>query len=450
MMILNIAIGLIGLGVVVFFHELGHLIAAKSVGIEVQAFSLGWGRKLLGYTWKGTEYRISVFPVGGYCKMKGEHGYAEALEQDQDEIPHEPGSFFSAKPWRRIVTLLAGPLANVVLAILILSIVWWAGFRIETYENRIVLASDHTMQEGAPAPADRAGLETGDYVTHINGRQVRSYSDLQQTVAQNALTELRFTVMRDGRQLDLTVTPELVRETGSGYIGVYPWVDPVLDAVEPGSAALEAGLRPGDRLVSVNGHAIAHVWEFRDLMAQAEPPVVLEVVREGETVPVEVAVDLQPDESLRFRTVTVPTPDYTVFQAVGRGTVESYRILMTSIRSLRLLFRGVDLTSAVAGPVRISYFIGDVATAGFQVGVATGLRSLFNFLALLSVVLFFMNLLPIPVLDGGQIIIAGVEWVRGKPPRPRTLYRYQLVGTMLVFALLFFALFGDVLFLAGR
>ncbi len=449
MMILNIAIGLIGLGVVVFFHELGHLIAAKSVGIEVQAFSLGWGHRLAGYTWKGTEYRISVFPVGGYCKMKGEHGYAEALEQDQDEIPHEPGSFFSAEPWRRIVTLLAGPLANVVLAIVILSIVWWVGFRIETYENRIVLASDHTAQEDA-APADRAGLQTGDYVTRINGQQVRSYSDLQQIVAQNALTELRFTVMRDGQQLDLAVTPELVRETGSGYIGVYPWVDPVLDGVEPGSAAEQAGLRAGDRIASVDGSPIAHVWEFRDLLSRAEPSVALGVVREGATVPVEVSANIELDESLRFRTVTIPTPDYTVFQAVGRGTMESYRILTTSVRSLRLLFRGVDLTSAVAGPVRISYFIGDVATAGFQIGIATGLRSLFNFLALLSVVLFFMNLLPIPVLDGGQILIAGVEWMRRKPPRPRTLYRYQLVGTVLIFALLFFALFGDVLFLAGR
>ncbi len=450
MMILNIAIGLIGLGVVVFFHELGHLIAAKSVGIEVQAFSLGWGRKLVGYTWRGTEYRISVFPVGGYCKMKGEHSYAEALEQNRDRIPRESGSFFTAKPWQRIVTLLAGPLANVVLAIVILSIVWWAGFRIETYENRIVLASDYTVLDGGPAPADRAGLQTGDYVVRIDGRDVRSYSDLQQLVAQNALTELRFTVIRDGRQIELTVTPQLVRETGSGYIGVYPWVEPVLENVVPGGHAEQAGLRAGDRIVAVDETPVAHVWEVRDLLLRADAPAVLQVLRDGETVRVRVPEDSELDESVRFATVTLPTPDYNVFQAVGRGTLESYRILATSIRSLGLLFRGVDLTSAVAGPVRISYFIGDVATAGFQVGVATGFRSLFNFLALLSVVLFFMNLLPIPVLDGGQIVIAAVEWLRRKPPRPRTLYRYQIVGTVLIFALLFFALFGDVLFLAGR
>jgi regulator of sigma E protease len=110
----------------------------------------------------------------------------------------------------------------------------------------------------------------------------------------------------------------------------------------------------------------------------------------------------------------------------------------------------VQLRSAVAGPVRISYYIGDVATSGFAIGFGTGLRSLFNFLALLSVVLFFMNLLPIPVLDGGQIVLSGFEWARGRALHPRTIQRYQTVGAVIVFALLFFAIFGDILFIAGR
>ncbi|MFW5745774.1 MAG: site-2 protease family protein, partial [Spirochaetota bacterium] len=156
------------------------------------------------------------------------------------------------------------------------------------------------------------------------------------------------------------------------------------------------------------------------------------------------------DEGMSFQTATMPTPDYNVFEAIGRGATESLRILTASVRSLRLLFQGVNLTDAVAGPVRISYFIGDVATSGFQIGVGAGLRSLFNFLALLSVVLFFMNLLPIPVLDGGQIVLAVIEWIRGRSPHPKTIYRYQLAGTAIVFGLLIFALFGDVLFLAGR
>ncbi|NBC28355.1 MAG: PDZ domain-containing protein, partial [Spirochaetes bacterium] len=180
-----------------------------------------WGKKLIGKTWGGTEYRISVFPVGGYCKMKGERSYAEALENDQDAIPEEHGSFFGAAPWKRIVTLLAGPIANIILAVFILSIVWWVGFSIETYENRIVLASDYEQTASAQgaqaleedAPADQAGLQSGDRIVAINGQDIRSYSELQQVVAQNALTTLTFAVRRDGRMLEIPVRPRLVEET---------------------------------------------------------------------------------------------------------------------------------------------------------------------------------------------------------------------------------------------
>jgi regulator of sigma E protease len=451
MIVLNILIGLVGLGVVVFFHELGHLIAAKSVGIEVEAFSLGWGRKLVGYSWRGTEYRLSVFPVGGYCKMKGERSYAEALERNSDTIPRERGSFFAAAPWRRIVTLLAGPVANVILAIAILSIVWWFGFTIETYENRIVLASDYAVGNAQDTPADRAGLQTGDIVTRINGAPVASYSDIQQAVAQNALTTLRFTVLRNGQTLEIDVVPQLMPETGSGFIGVYPWIPPVIEHVAPGSPAARSGLESGDRIVSVDQVPVAHVWDFRTRLQDADETASVVVERRDTETLIEVPADIAlAEEGIAYRTLVIATPDYNFLQAIGRGAAESFRILEVSVRSLGLLFRGVDLTTAVAGPVRISYFIGDVATTGFRIGFATGLRSLFNFLALLSVVLFFMNLLPIPVLDGGQIVLAGVEWMRRKPPRPKTIYRYQLVGTVLIFALLFFALFGDVLFLAGR
>lgn len=456
MMIVNILIGLVGLGFVVFVHELGHMLAAKAVGIEVEAFSIGWGRKLVGYTWRGTEYRVSVFPVGGYCKMKGEHSYAEAVENNDDTIPHEAGGFFAAAPWRRIATLLAGPIANVILAVLILSIVWWIGFSIQTYENRIVLAADYganaaTSEADGESPAEAAGLRTGDTITSIDGQPVRSYSDLQQIVGQNALNELTFTVVRDGRTRDVAVTPELQTETGAGYIGVYPWVEPVIGEVVDGSAAAEAGFQAGDRVVSINGAEVPHVWEFRQRLMESDGQADVVVSRDGTRIPLAVEPDIAAlDEGMSFRPLTMPTPDYNVFEAIGRGAAESVRILTASVRSLRLLFLGVNLTDAVAGPVRISYFIGDVATSGFEIGFGAGLRSLFNFLALLSVVLFFMNLLPIPVLDGGQIVLALVEWIRGKSPRPRTIYRYQLAGTVIVFGLLFFALFGDVLFLAGR
>jgi len=457
MIVLNILIGLVGLGLVVFVHEFGHLVAAKLVGIDVEAFSLGWGKKLAGVTWRGTEYRISVFPVGGYCKMKGERSYAKALDENQSEIPREEGSFFTAAPWKRIVTLLAGPLANLVFAVIILTIVWWAGFTTQTYQNRIVLASEYMAGQSEPNPADVAGFRTGDVILSLGSHEVRSYSDIQQIVAQNALTPLSAVVERNGATYKLSVTPALDTETGSGYLGVYPWVDPVVERTEEGSPAAAGGVLPGDRIVSLDGAPVRQTLDISKVLATASFPVSVEVVRDGQRVDLELpATDTTADAAstpvlgIAFRTVEMRSPDLNFFQAVGRGAAESIRILVASVRSLRLLFKGVQVTSAVAGPVRISYYIGDVATSGFAIGFGPGIIALSNFLALLSVILLFMNLLPIPVLDGGQIVLAGVEWIRRKAPHPKVVYRYQLVGGVVVFAILFFALFGDILFLAGR
>lgn len=451
MMVLNILIGLVGLGVVVFIHELGHLLAAKAVGIEVEAFSLGWGRKLVGYTWHGTEYRISVFPVGGYCKMKGEQSYAAALENQEDQLPEDPGSFFSAAPWKRIVTLLAGPVANLLLAFVILTVIWWAGFTTETFQNRIVLASDYQPSSASePLPAESAGLQTGDYIVGLGSRTVSTYADIQEIVAQNARTDLQVTYERDGTRRASTITPALDEETGAGRIGVFAWVDPVIDAVQPGSPAEAAGIQSGDVILSIDGTDTPHSLAVGAALSQTDGAAELALRRDDSRIETTVRPNDEGMIGVSFRTLSVPTPDLSFPQAVAAGVRESFRILSVSVRSLRLLFQGVQLRSAVAGPVRISYYIGDVATSGFAVGFAIGLRSLFNFLALLSVVLFFMNLLPIPVLDGGQIVLSAVEWIRGKAPHPRFIQRYQTVGAVIVFALLFFAIFGDILFIAGR
>ena len=449
MIALNILIGLIGLGVVVFIHEFGHLVGAKAVGIDVEAFSLGWGRKLIGRVWRGTEYRISIFPVGGYCRMKGEKSYAKALDENSDTIPHEEGSFFAAAPWKRIVALIAGPIANLLFAIVVMSIVWWIGFSTETYSNRIVLASEYSETD-TPNPADEAGLQTGDRIVRMGGRDIASYAEIQQMIAESALRQLPTIVERDGTQHMLTITPSLQAESGAGYLGVFPWVDPVVDEVLEDSPAAEAGFEAGDVIRSVEGEPVLNTLEFGRLIGQhgADSTIVVTRGSSSHTLTVSPAVD--GTVGLYFRATLVPTGDLNLFQAIGRGAAESIRILTVSVRSLRLLFRGVELTSAVAGPVRISYFIGDAATSGFSIGFSEGLRSVASFLALLSVILFFMNLLPIPVLDGGQIVLSTVEWIRKRPPRPRFLYRYQMVGGIIIVAILFFALFGDILFLAGR
>lgn len=452
---LNIIIGLIGLGLVVFVHELGHLLAAKAVGIEVEAFSIGWGRKLWGTTYKGTEYRISLFPFGGYCKMKGEEMLVKAWESGDSTIPAERGTFYGATPWRRILVAVAGPLMNVLFAVFALAVVWFFGFTVQTFENRIILASEYqNYAQPEVQVAEEAGLQSGDYVIAIDGEPIEHYREIQQTVAQSPNQELQFTVRRNGEQLQIAVTPRLNRETGAGQIGIFPWIEPVVGAVRAGSGARIAGVREGDRIVAVNDTEVDHSVSFTDRLQQTSGYVHLTVARNGEEQRLQITPshteDGRREIGVSFKPIEVSSPELGPFGALAAGVRETGNTITLYVRGLGMLFAGIDLTQALAGPVRITYIVGEVATEGFTLGIGAGFTAVFNFLSLLSVALFIMNLLPIPALDGGQILLFAFEGITRRRLSPKLVYRYQFIGTVLILSLIIFALFSDILFLTRR
>jgi regulator of sigma E protease len=157
-----------------------------------------------------------------------------------------------------------------------------------------------------------------------------------------------------------------------------------------------------------------------------------------------------PETGISWDYIRYHTPALNPFQALAKGASESWKTFVVSFRSLGLLFRGIDLTKAVSGPVRITYMVGDIATEGFGQSIGAGLRSVADFLALISVALCIMNLLPLPVLDGGMILMFIIEVIKRKPLNPRAISAFQTAGTVLIFGLMIFALFGDILFLAHR
>ncbi|MCF7927897.1 MAG: RIP metalloprotease RseP [Spirochaetales bacterium] len=451
-MVLKILLGLIGLGIVVMIHELGHFAAAKLSGIKVEALSLGWGRKLVGVTKGGTDYRISIFPIGGYCKMKGEEVMRKAWENDADQIEAEEGSFFSAPPWKRIFVALAGPAGNILFSFLVLTVIWMVGFSTLTFGNKIILASEYQPRE-KPYPAQSAGLETGDRIIRINDRKVTNWNDIQKIVAPAGENQLELTLKRDGKTLQTEVTPEMDMETGAAKIGILAWVDPVIGSVRDGSPADAAGLQAGDRITSVNGNPINNTIDLHRRLENNTKPLTVSYERSGTNRETKVTPRLNekgtPQLGIEFKVPVYQSPEMGIFGAVARGAQETGRTLRLSLKSLGLLFSGINLQKAVSGPIRITYYVGEIASQGFQRGVGQGLSNVFSFLSLLSVALFIMNLLPIPALDGGQFILYLIEWVRGKPIRPKAIYRYQVVGFLFVFAILIFATFGDVMFLFG-
>jgi len=444
MLIVKIVLGLFGLGIVVFFHELGHFLAARLVGIHVEAFSIGWGNPILKKKIGDVEYRLGMFPVGGYCKMKGETDYNEAWENMRNGVKPEKGSYLAASPAARILVSFAGPFFNVVLAVLILSFIWGVGFETTTLPNKIVLSSEI---DGGYNPADIAGIKTGDIIKEINGKKIYNYTELRESIIVNPDKNLLITVERNGFEYNLNVTPSLDKSTGAGRIGIYPWIDPVIGNIENNSAAQRAGLLPGDRIISVNENPVYNSEEFEKLITQEQESYVVKYERPGYRNEVTLTPsDIENGFGFYWEILESRTPSLSIPAAVAKGTQESIKTLAVSIKSLGLLFKGIDLTQAVSGPVRITYMMGDFAAQGFGQNFGAGLHIFFNFIAIISIALGIMNMLPLPILDGGMIILFAVEWIRGKPISPKVISVFQTCGMVIIFGLMIFALFGDIMF----
>ena len=454
-----VLLGLVGLGIMVFVHELGHFVAAKANGVVVETFSLGWGPRLVGFRHGGTMYQISWLPIGGFCKMKGEitPGVAGGGDTGAPGKQDSRGSFNAAPAWRRIIISAAGPLFNLAFAVIVSTFVWWIGYSEPSFDNRIVLASDYGLDVSAQvAPATLAGLKTGDRVLSINGAPVENYRDIQEDVSVAPNNKLLFVVAREEnaatRNLDISVTPYLDKDTGAGHVGILPWVDTVLGSVTPGSPASVAGLRKGDRLLKVDGKPVNNIWDLLPVLASSPGKVTVDFERQGavHSVPLVYERTDHPGADFPEKVLGIgPTikeyqsPRLGFPAALEKGLGETWSNAALTVKGIGLLFQGVNVRKAVAGPLRIIDFIGTVAVGG---GAVNALR----ILALLSVVLFLMNLLPIPAMDGGQIVIFLVEIVRGKAVPINLFWRIQIIGFSILLALIVVVSFNDVLSLFGR
>ena len=450
-MVLTIVFGVVGFGLIVFVHEFGHFVAAKLSGITVEVFSLGWGKKLVGFIHKGTQYQISWFPVGGYCKMKGEESIVEALSTKGGRIQPEEGSFYSVTPLKRVLVSAGGPLGNLIFSVLVLSVIFLAGYTVFSDRNKVILMSDYSV-DVAPEilPAEEAGLKTGDRITAIDGRIVEKFNDILEIVATSPQERLLFSVERNGELFELAIVPDLDQETGTGRIGVYAWTDPVVDRIIPDKAGMRAGLRSGDRIVEIGRRGVDHTIDIFQALQDKPDLVEISYVRENQRYAAQLLLSYSdegfPDLGIVFKQYKYRSPKVSLPAAFLLGIGETYETMRLTVKGFGLLFKGVNIGKAIAGPLRITYYVGASATSSFSRGFGTGIVNFFRFLCLLSVVLFIMNLLPIPALDGGRIILHLIELLMGRPVNSKIVYRIQMFSFYVLILLVIVITFNDILF----
>lgn len=416
----------IALGVIIFVHEAGHLLVAKAFDVRVLAFSLGFGKRLFGFRRGETDYRVSVVPLGGYVRLGGEN---------PDEVSDDPREFLNKPRWQRILVYVAGPVMNVVLAILLMAGLFTAGTAVSA-EDGGGEAMVGAVAEGSPAEA--AGLRAGDLVVAVDGEAVESWEDFSTEVVFSPGEPLELAVKRGGERLSLTVVPAEVEPYGFGDVGVIPRRVPRVLQVVAGEPAEAAGLQEGDELVTVDGRPVANRSELvRHLEEHPGEEVVLGVRRGEERL--DVAVVPQADAEGKGK-IGILVGSYVRYP-LGQAFVESVRFNWNiTVRTLEVLgkivTREVAANKAVSGPIDIASLSG--------AALRQGPDQLIYLMAVISLSIAIFNLLPIPLLDGGQIFILLIESVRGRDLSLSIKERIQQVGFVLIIMLMAAVILMDI------
>lgn len=429
----------------VSIHEYGHFWVARRLGFRVLRFSVGFGKALWKRTGRdGTEYQIAAIPLGGYVKLLD--------EREGPVAPEELSRSFTRRPhWQRIAVLLAGPAFNILFAILVLTGMNLAN-GINVYTPRV-----GTVTDGSPAAT--AGLHGGDEIVSVDGRETpgqmdvffalidgvsaHSALDLKVTGSDGAARGVHIALPDAEARRALTEPAKLL--DGLGFHFEQRPIPPVLGDVRPGPAA-NAGLKSGDVILSINGEAVT---SFQEMAERIQPRAGEEITLQYRRGTEQDAVRLRPDlgKSADGRSIGLiqvgPAEvapdrhiDLNLWSALGHATDEAWTMTALQGKLVWRMLTGHVSMKNLSGPLSIAQYAGD--------SVSAGPMAFLSFLVMISLALGFMNLLPIPILDGGQIVMQSIEWIKGKPLSERAQVLGQQLGIAMLMALMGVALFNDI------
>lgn len=435
----------VAIALLVTVHEYGHFIVARRLGIRVEKFSIGFGPSL--FSWRGrdgeVEYVIAAIPLGGYVKMLGENPDEQGDEAKRELSEAERARAFDVQPiWKRASVAVAGPLFNFLFAVVAYVFIGWMG--------QMVLPP--VIGSVAPASvAEQAGLQEGDRVLRIGDERIHSWQQLEEALKPVVGHDSRIEVDRGGTPITVPVhLPRLKKDAllvnvASVGLGISPGITVLIDSVTPDSPAEAAGLKAGDQVLQADNMTVETVGDLiRYIQARPGQPVALEVLRGQTRLRLQVVPKAEEGGSGRIGVrLTARSASEPVLYRMGFFEGLSYGVTRTAeMTMLTLQVVGKMVTAAISpenlgGPIAIAQLAGKTAEMG--------LVSFVTFLALISVNLGVLNLLPIPVLDGGHLAYLGLEKLRGRPLSSAVMERTQIVGMGLVVLLMVFAFYNDLM-----
>ncbi|HLW19672.1 MAG TPA: RIP metalloprotease RseP [Cyclobacteriaceae bacterium] len=423
---------LLGLSILVGLHELGHLLTAKMFGMRVEKFSIGFPPKIIGFKWGETEYSIGAIPLGGFVKISGM--VDESMDTEQLSAEPQPWEFRAKPAWQRLIVMLGGVVVNVITGVIIF--VFLVYNRGETFYSR-----DQVIEHGIVAHeiGEQIGFQDGDKVLDINGIAYESLNDLS---GGDALLSGGgyYTVERNGEILRVDIPKGFINsfsneESMSKFIDIrYPFE---VFQVDPAGPAAAMDLREGDKIIEVKGQKINYFNDLQDALdAYQNQEVELLVQREDQVLSSSVQVREDGTIGIAVKPLLEPVVrKYTFLESIPQGTERAFSAVILNARAMGKMFTGEVSVNNMTGPIGMAKIYGNT----------WDWVKFWSMTGLISMVLAFMNLLPIPALDGGHVTFLLYEMISGRAPSDRFLENAQKVGMVLLLALMVFVIGNDIL-----